>query len=226
MAGSDSKTGYGWMRLGADSWYGLHRAHAPRGLVESAFWHSHPPGSLAQPSRADLKAWHTSLEAAREIYGRQVEEFVGLIITPGNARGTDPTIHAWIVTDHGDAYASAEPAFVKIGGTTASYSPANDRQRFTLEPTHGGVCTSERISDNTYQRSNGSQEVKAPMLVATRSFTTRYDGKLVEIRAGVSRVATSHELALDGTRRVEINYGWSMSLAPPAHVPLVASTRA
>ena len=36
------------------------------------------------------------------------------------------------------------------------------------------------------------------MLVARRSFTTRCDGELVEIRAGVSRVSTTHELARDG----------------------------
>ena len=91
-------------------------------------------------------------------------------------------------------YATGEPVFVKIGDTTASYSPANGRQRFPLEPTYGGVCTSERISDNTYQRSNGTQVIEVPMVVATRSFTTTYDGHDVKITAGQTRVAANHEL--------------------------------
>jgi hypothetical protein len=36
------------------------------------------------------------------------------------------------------------------------------------------------------------------MLVATRSFSTRYDGEPIQIRAGVTRVACGHELARYG----------------------------
>ena len=117
LPGSDTRTGSGWLRLGAESWLRMHHDHAPRGLVENAAWHSHPPGSRGEPSRADLKAWQTNLETARKYYGYQVDRFVGIIVTPGNTRGTDSTIHAWIVTDHGDRYATAELALVKIGDT-------------------------------------------------------------------------------------------------------------
>ncbi len=195
LPGSDTRTGSGWLRLGGESWLRMHHDHAPHGLVENAAWHNHPPGSRGEPSRADLKAWQTNLETARKHYGYQVDEFAGIIITPNNRRGTDPTIHAWIISDHGDHYATAEPTLVKIGDPAAHYAPSSGRQRFTLKPTYGGVCTSQRISDNTYQRSNGTQIIQQPMVVATRSFTTTYDGQAIRIIAGRTHVTEDHELA-------------------------------
>jgi hypothetical protein len=44
-------------------------------------------------------------------------------------------------------------------------------------------------------RSNGDMVIAEPMLVVQRSFTARYDGAEVHVRAGMTRVVRDHELA-------------------------------
>lgn len=197
--GSDTETGDGWLRLGSESIHRLREEHESRGLVEVASWHSHPPGSSAQPSRADLRAWHSTLMIARERYGYQVVEYVGLIALP-RGRGVDPSLHAWIVTLRGGGYATAEPAHLATtshlpGTQGAPRSRRTALDRITLRPTAriGGVST--RLGANTELRADGSICVHSPMLVATRSFTADYAGDRVRITAGQSRVSKDHELA-------------------------------
>jgi hypothetical protein len=199
--GSDAETGYGWLRPGVESLLVLQRKHDHQGLVEVAAYHSHPPGYSAQPSRADLRAWHSSLEFARKTYGRQVEEFVGLIVSGERGCQLRPRLHAWIVTDHRHeyGYATAEPAHLElIDDDPARHALSNGRDRVTLTPTYGGgggVVTSRIISGNIQERSDGTQVIDQPMAIATQSFTATYDGAPVQIHAGISRVAANHELA-------------------------------
>jgi Prokaryotic homologs of the JAB domain len=199
--GSDTETGYGWLRLGVESLLDLRSKHDQHGLVEVATWHSHPPGYAAQPSRADLRAWQSNLEFARKSYGRQVGEFVGLIASGMRGHNLRPELNAWIITDHGHeyGYATAAPAHLElIDDAPARCIPSNGRDRISITPTYGGgggVVTSRIISGNIQQRSDGTQVIDQPMAIATRSFTATYDGEPVQIRAGVTRVVTDHELA-------------------------------
>lgn len=48
------------------------------------------------------------------------------------------------------------------------------------------------------ERSDGTQVIQQPMLVATRSYSTQYEGETIQIRSGVSRVSHDHAIARDG----------------------------
>jgi hypothetical protein len=89
-------------------------------------------------------------------------------------------------------------ARVKIGNTTTGHTaPSTGRERCALNPTYGGdgVVTSRVVGGDVIERSDNTQIIQQPMLVATCSFTATYDGQAVRITAGQTRVGRDHELA-------------------------------
>jgi len=86
-----------------------------------------------------------------------------------------------------DSEGAAQQALDRCFGRAAKRTGVTTSDR-------GGVRTSERISDNTFQRSNGMQVIEQSMVVATRSFTTRYDGQAIRVTAGQTRVTKDHQL--------------------------------
>ena len=205
------------LRLGGQAWLEMYEEHSPRGLVEVGEWHLHPESArwARHPSETDLDNWAGCLEYSRKSdLCTPLRHWLGVIATlPSNGRSTFlwTDLSAWVVRSgtlgEGDAVCEpvkllpppiqrSRPAARAPQSASATASGGTVRIQCTRRP--GAVLTTRTYQEGTHlleERSDGSVEQLDPMVTPTRSFTTRYGGERLTIRAGSNeRFSVNHEV--------------------------------